>query len=204
MRFAHRVVIVVMGVSGAGKTTIGQRLAAALGARFVDADEFHTPANRAKMAAGTPLDDADRAPWLHTLATEIDGWLQHEGDVVLACSALRAVHRAMLRRDATRVVFVYLQIDPDVARARLLARRHHFLKPTCWPASWRRWSRPPTPSPSTPPSRSRRWWPTSSPGSPVRHDMTFKACHDGHALMNMSERAGDHATARPRLLRTVK
>ncbi|MFY0533071.1 gluconokinase [Nannocystis pusilla] len=78
------------------------------------------------MAAGTPLDDADRAPWLHTLATEIDGWLQHEGDVVLACSALRAVHRAMLRRDPTRVVFVYLQIDPDVARARLLARRHHF------------------------------------------------------------------------------
>ncbi|MCY1064226.1 gluconokinase [Nannocystis sp. RBIL2] len=128
MRFAHRVVIVVMGVSGAGKTTIGLRLAAALGARFIDADEFHTPANRAKMAAGTPLDDADRAPWLHTLATEIDGWLQHEGDVVLACSALRAVHRAMLRRDPTRVVFVYLQIDPDVARARLLARRHHFFK----------------------------------------------------------------------------
>lgn len=117
-----------MGVSGAGKTTIGQRLAAALGARFVDADEFHPPANRAKMAAGTPLDDADRVPWLHILSAEIDGWLHHEGDVVLACSALRAVHRAMLRRDPAQVVFVYLQIDPEVARARLLARPHHFFK----------------------------------------------------------------------------
>jgi gluconokinase len=122
------VVIVVMGVSGAGKTTVGQRLAAALGARFVDADDFHPPANRAKMAAGTPLDDADRAPWLQALSAEIDGWLRHEGDVVLACSALRAVHRAMLRRDPAGVVFVFLQIDAAEARARLLARPHHFFK----------------------------------------------------------------------------
>ena len=128
MRLAHRVVIVVMGISGAGKTTIGLRLAAALGARFVDADDFHPPESRAKMAASVPLDDADRAPWLHTLSAEIDGWLHHEGDVVLACSALRAVHRAALRRDPSHVVFVYLQITPAVARARLLARRDHYFK----------------------------------------------------------------------------
>jgi len=122
------VVIVVMGVSGAGKTTVGRRLAAAQGARFVDADDFHSPANRAKMAAGTPLDEADRAPWLHALAAAIDGWLQRSEDVVLACSALRATHRELLRRDPSRVVFVYLQISEDLAHARLLARRHHFFK----------------------------------------------------------------------------
>ncbi|MBZ5715919.1 gluconokinase [Nannocystis pusilla] len=121
-------VIVVMGVSGAGKTTVGQRLAAALGARFVDADEFHTPANLARMAAGVPLDEADRAPWLHALAAAIDGWLQQTGDVVLACSALRASHRQALRRHPSRVVFAYLQVPADVARDRLLARRDHFFK----------------------------------------------------------------------------
>ncbi|WP_276602125.1 gluconokinase [Nannocystis radixulma] len=121
-------VIVVMGVSGAGKTTVGQRLAAALAARFIDADDFHPPANLAKMAAGVPLDEADRAPWLHALAAAIDGWLRQPGDVVLACSALRASHRQALRRHPSRVVFVYLQISEEVARDRLLARRGHFFK----------------------------------------------------------------------------
>lgn len=115
-----------MGVSGAGKTTVGELLGAALGACFVDADDLHSPESRAKMAAGIPLDEADRAPWLQALAAKIDDWLQQQADVVLACSALRAAHRAVLRRDPTRVAFVYLHITPALAHERLLARRGHF------------------------------------------------------------------------------
>lgn len=117
-----------MGISGAGKTTVGARLAADLGARFVDADDLHPPENIARLRAGIALDDADRAPWLRALADAIDGWLERGDDVVLACSALRAAYRDQLRRDPARVVFVHLEISPALARARVSRRTGHFLR----------------------------------------------------------------------------
>jgi gluconokinase len=123
------VVILVMGVAGAGKTTVGRALAEALGDgwRFVDADDFHSPENRARMAAGEPLDDAARAPWLAALGRAIDGWLAAGDAVVLACSALRRSYRAVLRRDPTRVRLVYLRVPEPLLAARLAARRDHFM-----------------------------------------------------------------------------
>ncbi|HEX2568226.1 MAG TPA: gluconokinase, GntK/IdnK-type [Polyangia bacterium] len=100
------------------------------GWRFVDADDFHSPENRARMAAGQPLDDAARAPWLAALAEAIDGWLAAGASVVLACSALRRSYRAVLRRDPARVRFVYLRVPEPVLAARLAARRDHFMPAT--------------------------------------------------------------------------
>jgi gluconokinase len=116
--------VVVMGVAGAGKTTVGTALAAALGARFVDADTRHPAANVAKMAAGIPLTDADRAPWLEALAADLAG----PAPVVVTCSALKRVHRDVLRT-AGAVTFVYLALDPDEARRRVATRPGHFLGP---------------------------------------------------------------------------
>ena len=116
-----------MGVAGVGKTTVGTALAEALGWRFVDADDFHSPENRARMAAGRPLDDAARAPWLAALAAAIDGWLEAGDNVVFACSALRRSYRAALRRDSERVRLVYLRADEPLLAARLAARREHFM-----------------------------------------------------------------------------
>jgi gluconokinase len=123
------VVIVVMGPSGAGKTTVGVLLAERLGASFVDADDVHPEANVRKMAAGQPLDEHDRAGWLAALGARIDGWLEADEDVVLACSALRKAHRKVLRRDPARVRFVYLRVPRDVLEARLRSREGHFAGP---------------------------------------------------------------------------
>ena len=123
-------VIVIMGVSGAGKTTVGRRLADARGWRFADADDFHPPRNVDKMARGLALDDADRAPWLAALAEAIDTWLREGSGVVLACSALKATYRAVLRRDPVRVRFVYLQVSPETAHERVAHRHDHFMKET--------------------------------------------------------------------------
>lgn len=128
-------VIVIIGVAGAGKTTVGRALAEALagsgeghdGWRFVDADDFHSPENRARMAAGRPLDDAARAPWLAALGRAIDGWLAAGDSVVLACSALRRSYRDALRRDPERVRLVYLRASEPLLAARLAARRDHFM-----------------------------------------------------------------------------
>lgn len=117
-----------MGVSGAGKTTVGALLARSLGWRFLDADDFHPAANVAKMRRGEPLAESDRAAWLATLAARIDRCVQDGTDVVLACSALRASHRARLRGghgDAVRVV--HLHADPALLRRRLATRRGHFM-----------------------------------------------------------------------------
>ena len=92
-------VIVVMGVSGSGKTTVGQLLADALGAEFAEGDTYHPPENIEKMRRGIPLEDADRWPWLHTLAAQIDRWLAAGTMVVLACSALKQRYRDVLARD---------------------------------------------------------------------------------------------------------
>ncbi len=108
---------VVMGVAGSGKSTVAALLAARLGVPFADGDAFHPPANLAKMAAGTPLDDADRAPWLAAIAA----WLAAHPGAVVACSALRQRYR-----DQLPARFIYLRGSREVLAARLAARRDHF------------------------------------------------------------------------------
>jgi len=124
-------VIVVMGVAGSGKTTVGEALASAVGWRFVDADDHHAAASVAKMARGEPLDDGDRWPWLDRLRAIIEGALAREDGLVLACSALKASYRARLAGgDAGgRVRFVHLAGTPELLRARLAQRPGHFMKP---------------------------------------------------------------------------
>lgn len=121
-------VIVVMGPAGAGKTTVGAALAAALGWRFVDADEYHSAANLAKMARGEGLTDDDRASWLAALHDVVTQAASRREPLVLACSALTAAHRARLAGDLRAVRFAYLKTSPDVLRARLEARQHHVAK----------------------------------------------------------------------------
>ena len=117
-----------MGVSGCGKTTVGVLLARQLGRPFYDGDDFHPAANVAKMAAGHPLTDADRAGWLATLAGKLAGWEQ-AGGVVLACSALKEAYRQTLQAGATLPLsWVFLDGDPAVLRARLTDRQGHYMK----------------------------------------------------------------------------
>jgi gluconokinase len=123
------VILVVMGVCGCGKTTVGRALAEANGWPFLDADDFHPEANVAKMAAGTPLTDADRWPWLDRLADELRAILGRGGHAVLACSALKAAYRERLAR-AGDVRFVHLRGDFDTIAARLAARRHRYMPAT--------------------------------------------------------------------------
>ena len=122
-------VVIVMGVTGAGKTTVGRALAASLGRDFVDADDFHPPASVAKMAGGEPLDDADRAPWLAALGAFVEERAATGPPAVLACSALRARYRALLAPPGVgaAVAFVHLDVSPAVARERLRARTGHFM-----------------------------------------------------------------------------
>jgi gluconokinase len=120
-------VILVMGVSGAGKTTVGKELAEALGFRFSDADEFHSPENLEKMRRAVSLDEEDRQPWLRAMANAIDAWLATGTDVVLACSALKERYRSILLRDPARMRVVYLKISREIARARVAARTDHFM-----------------------------------------------------------------------------
>ncbi len=120
-------VIIVMGVSGSGKTTVGQRLAAALGWRFRDADDFHPPGNIAKMTAGIPLTDEDRAPWLSVLRELLENTLAAGESLVLACSALRRSYRERLTVDAARQRWVYLRAPRELIAERLKARLGHYM-----------------------------------------------------------------------------
>lgn len=120
-------VIIIMGVTGAGKTTIGHLLAARLGWPFFDADYFHPKVNIEKMRTGQLLTDADRAPWLAALRVLITDYVQRGRDAVIAGSALKAEYRARLRVNAEQVVFVYLAGDPALVRSRLAARQGHFM-----------------------------------------------------------------------------
>ena len=122
-------IIVLMGVCGSGKTTIGEALSGALGWPFYDADDFHPPANVAKMAAGTPLTDEDRAPWLARLADELRACLARGGHAVLACSALKQLYRDSLRA-AGDVRFVHLAGDQATIAARLAHRQHRYMPST--------------------------------------------------------------------------
>ncbi len=113
-----------MGVAGSGKTTVGRRLAGSLGWSFVEADDFHPPANVAKMRAGIPLDDADRWPWLD----DIRAWLDDiPGSAVVTCSALRRSYRAVLDRAEPRVRYVHLHGTTEQLGQRLSQRRGHFM-----------------------------------------------------------------------------
>lgn len=116
-------IVVLMGVSGAGKTTIGERVAARLGWRFIDADDHHPPANVAKMSSGIPLDDADRWPWLD----ELNRLLRAERDAVLACSALKAVYRERLLAGIDDWRLVFLDGDKALIASRLAARQHRYM-----------------------------------------------------------------------------
>lgn len=120
-------VIVVMGVAGSGKTTVGSLLARELHWEFADGDDFHSPANIAKMRAGIPLTDADRAPWLDTLRGLAAGWIATPENAVLACSALKQSYRDILQINE-QVRFVYLKAERDVFAQRLLERHDHYMK----------------------------------------------------------------------------
>jgi len=117
-------IVVVMGVSGSGKTTLGRRLAARLGYAFIDADDHHPKENVAKMAAGVPLDDADRWPWLDSLNALLRAPAH---DVVLACSALKQAYRARLCRGIDDIRLVYLKGSIEQIRTRLAERRHRYM-----------------------------------------------------------------------------
>lgn len=117
--------VVVMGVSGSGKSTVGLALAEKCGGMFLDADDFHPQANIDKMKRGEPLDDDDRAPWLARLATLLSE--SSEKPIFLACSALKARYREILRAGRSDVHFVHLSGTPEVIRARLRGRPGHFM-----------------------------------------------------------------------------
>lgn len=119
---------VVMGVSGCGKSTVGQALAARLGCPFYDGDDFHPPENVAKMASGVPLDDDDRAPWLARLAALLAEHGERGETAVLACSALKKAYRDQLR-SGEQVQFIYLAGSFDLIWQRMSVRADHYMQP---------------------------------------------------------------------------
>jgi gluconokinase len=123
-------VIVLMGVSGSGKTTVGQILAEELGWPFYDADDFHPAANVEKMRRGEALTDADRRPWLEALHAVIRRAVESGTHALVACSALRESYRQVLRQDLEPVRFVYLHGSCDVLRDRVERREHPFMSRT--------------------------------------------------------------------------
>lgn len=121
-------IIVIMGVAGAGKTTVGRELAAALGWRFCDGDEFHSPQHIDQLRRGIPLTDDDRRPWLATIRKAIGGWVNRRESVVLACSLLKAAYRLSVLADySDHVRIVYLKAGRDLLQQRLSHRTGHFM-----------------------------------------------------------------------------
>ena len=121
------VIVVVMGVSGSGKTTVAALLAAALGCQFQEGDDLHPRENVEKMHGGTPLTDADRMGWLHKIAEEIDGWRARGESGVLTCSALKRSYRSIIIGNRPDVTLVYLKGSYDLIRRRMVARHEHFM-----------------------------------------------------------------------------
>lgn len=121
-------VIIVMGVSGSGKTTIGTSLAKQLCWDFQDADWFHSAINIDKMSHGIPLTDEDRQPWLKAMRDAIKSWIAEDKHCILACSALKETYRHELQPDAIRVRFVYLKASLELLMARMTGRQGHFMK----------------------------------------------------------------------------
>ena len=121
-------VIVVMGVSGSGKTSVGSELAQRVGWQFFDGDDFHPPQNVQKMAQGTPLNDADRIPWLETLQKLIHTQISQGNSIVLACSALKASYREILCKNNPEVMFVHLAGDFQLIADRMRERSDHYMQ----------------------------------------------------------------------------
>lgn len=121
--------VILMGVSGSGKSTVGLELARRLGWRYADADDYHPPENVAKMRGGTPLTDEDRRPWLERLRALLRGTLAADASLVLACSALKRRYRELLDADDPRIALVYLRGTPELIAERLSARRGHYFDP---------------------------------------------------------------------------
>jgi gluconokinase len=122
-------VILLMGVSGSGKSTVGRALSATLGWPFYDGDEFHPPANVQKMGQGIPLTDADRLPWLQALHDLMADCLAQDKAAIIACSALKQAYRDILLDGNEGVQLVYLRGDYDLILSRMQARGNHFFKP---------------------------------------------------------------------------
>jgi gluconokinase len=122
-------VVVLMGVTGSGKTTVGEQLASKLGWTFADADDFHPTSNKAKMHAGIALTDDDRWPWLEALRRLIEQSLASHRSLAVACSALKNVYRDVLAGGLEDVHFVLLDGNPEVLRSRLKQRHHEFMNP---------------------------------------------------------------------------
>jgi gluconokinase len=129
------VILVLMGVCGCGKTTVGEALAEALGWPFYDADDFHPEANVAKMASGQALTDDDRWPWLDRIVAEMRGVLARGGHAILACSALKTAYRERLQR-AGDVRIVYLAGDAATIAERLASRQHKYMPPALLPSQF--------------------------------------------------------------------
>lgn len=127
-------IVVLMGVCGVGKTTVGRMLAEQLGARFLEGDEFHPPSNVEKMRAGTPLEDTDREPWLESLAAEMRHASAAGQDVVLACSALKHAYRDILAAGQKNISFIHLAGTPTLIQSRLDARQGHYMPPSLLPS----------------------------------------------------------------------
>jgi len=121
-------IILIMGVAGSGKTTIGRLLAAELGWPYHEADDFHSAANKAKMGRGESLDDADRAPWLAAIRAAIDDCVAHGRSAVFTCSALKASYRRALAGGLPAVSIVFLDGDRSLLQQRLQARAGHYMK----------------------------------------------------------------------------
>jgi gluconokinase len=121
-------IFIIMGVCGSGKTTVGKALARLLGWRFLDADDYHTPANISKMSAGRPLTDEDRAPWLNAVRATIESSLRNRENAVLACSALKSAYRDSLFNDPGCVKWVHLTGPAALIKERLDRREGHFAK----------------------------------------------------------------------------
>lgn len=121
-------IILLMGVAGSGKTTVGRMLAAALGWPYFEADDFHPPANKEKMSQGVPLDDTDRAPWLAALRNKIEDCRATKQSAVFTCSALKEAYRARLGVGAPDITLVHLTGAPETIRARVSQRQGHYMK----------------------------------------------------------------------------
>ena len=120
-------VVVVTGVSGAGKTTVAQHLAKRLGWKFAEGDRLHPPENVVKMKSGRPLTDSDRTPWLAAVAEVIDGWREHGERGVITCSALKREYRRQIIGDRRDVRLVHLEGTPQLIAERIAARKGHFM-----------------------------------------------------------------------------
>lgn len=121
-------VIILMGVSGCGKTSVGKQLSKQIGVPFFDADDYHPQSNIEKMSRNIPLSDVDRIPWLKTLAKQIEGW-ELSGGAILACSALKESYRKILSSGDVSIFWVFLEGSFELIQKRMKTRTNHYMKP---------------------------------------------------------------------------